>query len=222
MLSILKIKNFIFKPLLKRIIKNPRIMESKLFLKAMLIFPSKISKTYDKKIAESGHDYHMALEQGLTRIFNNPQKILDLCTGTGFAAFKVAAAFPSSSIDAIDQITEMLDIAQKKAQKSEIKNIDFKVANAAKLNYEDNKFDFIVTSNAPIYLSEAARVLRPEGLLFVVYSFLGDAFLHLKAEVKQYLNKNGIELLEMKSIGNGAYVLGQKLKKQGGIDNANL
>lgn len=222
MVSILKIKNFILSPLIKWVIKHPGIMESKWFLKAMIIFPSKISKTYDKKIDGSGQDYHKPLDQGLTRIFNKPQKILDLCTGTGFASLKVAKIFPLSSIDAIDQITEMLDIARKKARESGIQNIDFKIANAAKMNYADNEFDFIITSNAPIYLSEAVRVLRPGGLLLVVYSFGGDAFLHLRAEVNQYFNKNGLELLEMKSIGNGAYALGQKFNKKGGIDNANI
>ena len=211
MLNIFKMKRFLFTPLIKWIVMNPSVMKSKLFLKVMLIFPSMVSKTYDKKIAGSGHDYHRALEQGLTRIFNKPQKILDLCTGTGFAAFKVAAAFPFSSINAIDQITEMLDIARKKAEESSIANINFETGNAAKLNYSENEFDFIVTSNAPIYLSEAARVLKPEGLMLVVYSFSGDVFLHLKADVNQYLHDNGIELLEMKSTGNGVYILGQKL-----------
>ena len=211
MLNIFKMKRFLFTPLIKWIVMNPGVMKSKLFLKVMLIFPSMVSKTYDKKIAGSGYDYYKALEQGLGRISNKPQKILDLCTGTGFAAFKVAAAFPFSSIDAIDQINGMLDIARKKAKERSINNIDFKTGNAASLDYEDNKFDFIVTSNAPIYLSEAARVLEPEGLLLVIYSFSGDAFLHLKADINQYLHDNGIELLEMKSTGNGVYILGQKL-----------
>ena len=96
---------------MKWIILNPGVMESKLFLKAMLFFPSKVSKKYDKKITASGPDYHKALEQGLTRIPAKPHKVLDLCTGTGFAAFKIAEIFPLSSIDAIDQITDMLDIA---------------------------------------------------------------------------------------------------------------
>ena len=213
MASILKIKNFILSPLIKWVIKHPGIMESKLFLKAMIIFPSKISKTYDEKMVGSGQDLHKAMEQGLRRIFNKPQKILDLCTGTGFASFEAARFFPLSSIDAIDQITEMLDIALKKARESNIQNIDFKIANAAKLNYADNEFDLIITSNAPIYLSEAVRVLRPGGLLLAVYSFGGDGVLHLKAEVDQYFNKNGLELLEMKRIGNGAYALGQKFNK---------
>ena len=212
MLNIFKIKIFLFAPLIKWIVTNPNVMRSKLFLKAMLIFPKMVSKSYDKKVDKSGPDYHKALEAGLTRIFNRPNKILDLCTGTGFSAFKVANAFPLSSIDAIDQITEMLDIARKKAHESGISNIHFKTGNAAKLNYEDAQFDFIVTSNAPIYLSETARVLKPEGLLLAVFSFSGDAFITLKVNITEYLYSNGIALLEMRSEGKGVYILGQKVE----------
>jgi len=212
MLKIFKIKTLLFTPLIKWVVLNPGVMKSNLFLKAMITFPSMVSKTYDKKIAGSGHDYHRALEQGLTRVFNKPQKILDLCTGTGIAAFKVAAAFPMSSIDAIDQIRGMLDVAKKKAEESGITNINFEIGNAAKLKYSENEFDFIVTSNAPIYLSEAARVLKSGGLFLATYSFSGDAFLHLKYAVNQYLSNNGIDLVEMESTGNGVYILGQKNK----------
>ena len=195
---------------IKFAVKHPGIMESKLFLQAMLVFPAKISKTYDEKIAGSGNDYSVDLEQGLTQIFNKPQRILDLCTGTGFAAFKAAEAFPLATIDAVDQIAEMIDIARRKEKESGIKNTHFKKGNATELAYDDNEFDFILTSNAPIYLFEATRVLRPGGLLLVVYSFGEDAFVNTNKSITLYLEKNGLKLLEIKSMGSGAYVLGQK------------
>ncbi|MEA1911491.1 MAG: class I SAM-dependent methyltransferase, partial [Spirochaetota bacterium] len=210
MLNIFKIKVFFFAPLIKWILKNPGLMESKLFLKAMLIFPKMISKTYDKKIAKSGPTYPKALELGLTQIPKSPERILDLCTGTGFSAFKAAEVFPSSSINAIDQIIEMLDIARKKANERGITNINFKTGNAANLDYDNAEFDLILTSNAPIYLSEAARVLKPEGLFLAVYSFSGDAFVTMQVHIAKYLNSSEITLLEVKSTGNGVYILGQK------------
>ena len=210
MLNIFKFKTLFLTPLIKFAIKHPGIMELKLFLKAMIVFPAKISKTYDAKIARSGKDYHVALEQGLTRIFNEPQRILDLCTGTGFAAFKAAKVFPLATIDAVDHIAEMIDIARGKEKESDINNINFRIDSAVKLNYSDDEFDFILTSNAPIYLSEAARVLRPDGLLLVVYSFGGKAFVNAKKSIAGYFEKNGLTLLEIKNVGSGVYVLGQK------------
>ena len=213
MLNIFKLKEYLFAPLIRWIVNNPDVMRSKLFLKVMLIFPKMISKTYNKKIDKSGSDYYRPLDAGLMQIFNKPKKILDLCTGTGFSAFKIAEAFPSSSITAIDQITEMLDIARKQANENDINNIHFEVGNAAKLNYEDTQFDFIVTSNAPMYLSEATRVLKDKGLLLIVYSFSGDAFMNSKVNITKYLNSDGISLLDMRSEGIGVYILGQKVDK---------
>jgi len=213
MLNIFKLKEYLFAPLIRWIVDNPDVMRSKLFLKAMLIFPKMISRTYNKKIDKSGSDYYRPLDVGLMRIFNKPKKILDLCTGTGFSAFKIAEAFPSSSITAIDQITEMLDIARKQANENDMNNIQFEVGNAAKLNYEDTQFDFIVTSNAPMFLSEATRVLKDKGLLLIVYSFSGDAFMNSKVNITKYLNSDGISLLDMRSEGIGVYILGQKVDK---------
>ncbi len=205
-------KECLFTPLIRWIIDKPGVMGSKPFLKAMLIFPKIISKSYNKKIEKSGSDYYVPLKAGLMRIPYKPQKILDLCTGTGFSAFKLAAAFPSSSIVAVDQITEMLDIARENAHENDINNILFEAGNAARLNYKNEEFDLAVVSNAPIYLSEASRVLKNNGLLLIVYSFSGNAFMQAKANIAEYLGSAGISLLEMRSEGPGVYILGQKVE----------
>ncbi len=215
MIDIFKVKEHLFTPLIRWLVNNPGVMRSKLFLKAMLIFPKIISKSYNKKMEKNGSDYYRPLEAGLMQIFSRPKKILDLCTGTGFSAFKIAAFFPSSSIVAIDQITEMLNIARKQAHENNINNIQFKIGNAAELNYENAQFDLIITSNAPIYLSEAARVLKDEGLLLVAFSFSGDAFMNSKVNIAEYLQDEGILLLDMKSEGAGVYILGQKGRLNG-------
>lgn len=210
MSNIIKLKTLLLTPLIKFAVKHPGIMETKIFMKAMIIFPAKLSKSYDAKIVAGINDYEMALDSGLARINSEPEIILDLCTGTGFAAFKIAKLFPVAMIDAVDQSKEMIEIAREKAKVDGIQNIHFKKGNAIILEYTDNEFDFIATSNAPIYLSEAVRVLRPGGLILVAYSFGGDAFGKAKKIISHYLEMNGLKLLEIKSIGSGAYVLGEK------------
>lgn len=175
----------------------------------MIVFPARMSRKYDMKIAVSGKDYGIALEHGLTRIYNKPKKILDLCTGTGFAAFKAAETFPLASVDAVDQIPEMIAVAQEKKKERGIGNINFRKGNAIKLDYDNNEFDFILVSNAPVYLSEAVRVLKPEGLILLAYSFGGDSFMKAKKSITVYLEANGLKLLEINRSGRGAYVIGQ-------------
>ncbi len=58
--DIFKLKKVLMKPLIKFIVKHPGFMESKPFQKAMVVFPEKISKTYDEKIKKSRIDYQAA------------------------------------------------------------------------------------------------------------------------------------------------------------------
>lgn len=209
-MDIFDIKTCLMSLLIKLIVKRPEIMESKLFLKAMLVFPAKISRSYDAKTARMGKDYEAVFEKGLTRIIKRPGKILDLCTGTGFAAFAVSARFPDAEVEAIDQSNEMLRIAKKKSQDKDIDAIKFKEGNAASLEFDDNIFDLIVTSNAPVYLSEASRVLKPNGLLLLSYSFGGSGFKKARNGIYDYFKKNGLILLEIENVRNGAYIIGRK------------
>ena len=185
-------------------------MESKIFLKAMLIFPEKISKSYDSKVKNSDIDYQAALSYGLRLIKNKPQKILDLCTGTGFAAFMALKHFPDALVIGVDQSTTMIEIADSKVDSLDAGRINFDFGNAAKLGYKDEEFDLIITSNAPVYLAEAARVLRRGGDIIVTYSFGGDAFPNAKKEISSLLNENGLHLINLDNIGKGVVIHGQK------------
>lgn len=210
MTLIMALKNLILGPLIKLIVKYPGVMKSRLFLKIMETSPAKISKTYDQKIAESGHEYEAALEKGLNRLPVNPRQALDSATGTGFAAFKIAEAFPDALIDGVDQAEEMIRLAREKARDKETQNIHFNTGNALALDYPANKFDLIVTSNAPVYLDEAARLLKPGGYILVTFSFLGKAILKAQKEIAGLLEKNGFKLIEVEVAEKGAYILGQK------------
>ncbi|MBN1849016.1 MAG: methyltransferase domain-containing protein [Deltaproteobacteria bacterium] len=119
--------------LIEFIIKHPDVMKWKLFLKPMSVFPAKISKSYDGKIAEMGEDYQATFEKGLTRIEKKPWKILDLCAGTGFAAFATSDPFPDATVEAIDQSEKMIKIAMQKAGEKDVDAIQFKIGNVATL-----------------------------------------------------------------------------------------
>lgn len=208
--NVFDFKTVLMTPLIKWVIRHPELMESKIFLKAMTVFPEKISLSYDSKVKGSGIDYLAALKDGLTQINNNPQSILDLCTGTGLAAFMVADRFPLASIVGVDQSNSMVDIAQRKIPDAYKKRIRFQTGNVADLSYGDAAFDLIVTSNAPVYLSEAVRVLKPGGDILVAFSFGGKAFEIARSEITRLLEENGLSMVNLKRLGKGAFILGQK------------
>jgi len=212
MSDIFKVKNILMKPLIKMVIRHPQIMESKLFLKAMAIFPEKVSSTYDEKAGKSSINYQVAFLDGLSYVRNVPDKVLDICTGTGLAALLVATKFKDAKIEAMDLSSKMIEISKKKAKEANYYNIIFKIGNATKLDYMENEFDMVVTTNAPIYLAEAVRVLKPGGEILVAYSFGGEVFNNTKEDIIQLLKNNRLELEVFKSSDKGVFILGRKEK----------
>jgi ubiquinone/menaquinone biosynthesis C-methylase UbiE len=206
----IKLKTFLMTPLIKLVVKHPDIMKSGWFLKAMSIFPAKVSKTYDQKITESGYEYEAALKEGLKRIPIKPRQIIDLATGTGFAAFKVAEIFPDAAIKAIDQAENMIKLASENAEQKNIENVHFMTGNALDLKFPDKHYDLVVTSNAPVYLQEAWRVLKPDGYILISFSFFGTAIDKARKDIIQFMENNGFKLIDLGTAAQGAYILGQK------------
>lgn len=205
-----EIKTFILSIFIQSLLKHPGLMESKLFLKVMQVFPERISTTYDRSIAKEGSHYDDALRAGLRNIPNKVETILDLCTGTGMAAFMAAEFFPDARITAIDQSDGMIKEAKNKGKESGSQQIVFKKGNAADLTEPDNHYDLILTSNAPVYLSEAARTLKPGGLFLVAFSFGGPSFASAEKSIAQFLHPQSIRLITIKAVNGGAYVLCEK------------
>jgi ubiquinone/menaquinone biosynthesis C-methylase UbiE len=212
MSDIFKVKDKLMTPLIRMVIKHPEIMESKLFLKAMVVFPEKVSSTYDEKIKKSGIAYQAAFQDGLSYVESNPSKVLDICTGTGFAAFLVANQFEDAAIKAVDLSPEMIKISREKAKDAGYSNIIFRTGNAMKLDYPDNEFDMVVTSNAPVYLEEAVRLIKPGGEILIAYSFGGEIFNKSKEDVIKLFQKNGLKFERLRGSDKGVFILGRKEK----------
>lgn len=103
------------------------------------------------------------------------QSVLDCATGTGdlAIAFKRAVG-PEGHVIGTDFCEEMMETAPAKA-KSRNLEIDFEVADAMNLPYEDNKFDIssiafgIRNVDDPVKaLKEMARVVKPGGRVMVL------------------------------------------------------
>ena len=192
----------------KYILRHPGVMDSRPFLWLMATFPAVISKSYDARVVRGGSHYAAPLKSGLRRLAGTPARILDVCTGTGFAAFAAAEAFPAALIQGVDQSPAMIQIAIAKAAAAGNSNMSFAVGNARRLPHANGEFDLVVTSNAPVYLDELARVLKPGGFLLAAYSFGGDAFVRAKSELAIYLARGGFRLTELTATeGGGVYVI---------------
>ncbi|MFO8235570.1 MAG: ubiquinone/menaquinone biosynthesis methyltransferase [Bacteroidales bacterium] len=127
-----------------------------------------------------------------------PEEVMDLGTGTGDLAIRVAKKLKNSGITGYDFSPAMLIHAKEKANKYDLGNVRFIEGDAAQMPFEDNKFDVTGISfafrnitfknpNTDLYLKEIYRTLKPGGKLIIVESsqpksrvvrFLFHSYLH--------------------------------------------
>jgi demethylmenaquinone methyltransferase/2-methoxy-6-polyprenyl-1,4-benzoquinol methylase len=113
---------------------------------------------------------------------DHPVKIMDLCTGTGDLAIRIAKmSNGEQEITGYDYSIPMLDIAKRKAIKTRRPNINFLQGDAAAMPFPDSYFDSIGIAFAfrnltfknhdtPRFLKEIHRVLKPGGRFVIIES----------------------------------------------------
>lgn len=151
--------------------------------------------------------------------------ILDICTGTATNAITIAKDNKNVKIVGIDISQEMLQIAEKKVIWNELNNIELIKMDASNTTFKDNTFDVILISLvlheipnelAKKFLSEAKRILKPQGKLLVIEWEEPQGFFQrvlfslirksepkgfeqfLKCDMKSYFEKLDLEIIDIK------------------------
>ncbi|MHA2101936.1 MAG: class I SAM-dependent methyltransferase [Candidatus Hodarchaeales archaeon] len=108
-------------------------------------------------------------------------KILEVGCSTGYITIYVAQQF-DCEITGIDLSDLVIKIAQEKAEKLNLTNISFEVANVEKLPFSDNSFDIIygeaITALVPDpikVIKEYKRVLKPGGKIATLDVFMKES-----------------------------------------------
>ena len=113
---------------------------------------------------------------------DDPARILDLCTGTGDLAIRLAKEVNGvTDIHALDYSQPMLAVAREKAVKASLTNIEFIHGDAVSMPFENDDLDTIgiafafrnLTYKNPDrekFLQEIYRVLKPHGKFVIVES----------------------------------------------------
>lgn len=147
-----------------------------------------MSEKVKKMFADIADDYdrvNSILSLGIHHIWRNQtvlesgvkpgEHVLDCATGTGDLAISFKQAVGDDGyVIGTDFCREMIEIAPDKARDKRLK-IDFEVADAMELPYEDNRFDVssiafgIRNVDDPVKaLSEMARVVKPGGRVVIL------------------------------------------------------
>lgn len=104
-------------------------------------------------------------------ITSEGQKVLDIGCGWGRIAIGLIKRFPTLKISGIDLSEEAISRAPEIIERETgVSDVDFRVANAEQLPFEDDAFDCVVSTRVFQYISdpqkamqEVVRVLKPNG-----------------------------------------------------------
>ena len=120
-----------------------------------------------------GIDYYWRYRLVKEMSIKQNQCILDVATGTGDVAFKLAPK--CKEVTGIDIASNMIDLAEIKKKKKNFNNVSFLVGDAEELPFEDSSFDSITIaygyrniSDPEKALKEFNRILKNNGKLFIL------------------------------------------------------
>ncbi|MFZ1916226.1 MAG: methyltransferase domain-containing protein [Terriglobales bacterium] len=86
--------------------------------------------------------------------------VLDLASGTGEPAISLAGRVgPEGSVVAVDQSSELLQVAEERAQQRKLANLTTRQADAHKLPFSDHSFDLATCRFGVMFFDDAVRAL---------------------------------------------------------------
>ena len=126
--------------------------------------------------------------------------VLEIGPGPGYFSLKVAQYLTKGKLILADIQEEMLAYAKKRIDKKGLKNVQYKLCDGEKLEFNDESFDrvFMVTvigevQNKDKYISEIHRTLKKDGILSIT-ELAGDPDKMSIKELKELVTKYGFKL----------------------------
>lgn len=158
---------------------------------------------YANHITRTG-DYGSPLREALRALPAHPHRILDVSTGTGYAAQVAMGMFPEARSSACDLSTSMLSAARVNLSRTALICCD-----SAYLPFRNGAFDLVLLQNAPPPLRELARVTAPGGWVILGFSAAGRLPAWLPEKVVRRLATYGLHSARWIRTGRGLYILGR-------------
>ena len=97
-------------------------------------------------------------------------KLLEVPVGTGVLTMPVYKTLPNADITCLDYSADMMKVAQHRAEKMRLSNVQFRQGDVGALPFEDGSFDLVLSLNGfhafpdkEAAFQETFRVLKPGG-----------------------------------------------------------
>ncbi|MDH3889650.1 MAG: methyltransferase domain-containing protein [candidate division Zixibacteria bacterium] len=135
---------------------------------------NQVAADYSQKVAPYRFSQFLTLIHELD-LFGD-EKVLDIGSGPGELSMEIAKRLADGGfLQGVDLSPQMIELASRIAEQQKRKNVAFAAGDALDLEFEENSFDVVVSSNAfpwvpdrQKFLNEVLRVLRPGGRLGLV------------------------------------------------------
>ena len=145
-------------------------------------------------------------DAGVDAIPDDVRDALDVGTGTGEGAMRIARRFPDANVIGVDVAGEMLALAREK-----VPSIRFEQADAASLPFGDASFDLVTHANMIPFFDEVARVLRPGGHALFAFSAGDETPIYVPAErLRAELERRGFTDFANFTAGRGTAFVARK------------
>lgn len=177
-------------------------------------FWERSAASWDHRIKPDRAEHLAPLEAACAQLDREPQTILELGTGTGAGSRMLARRFQTARVRAVDLSSAMIDVARGNVPAELAHRIELEVADAASLPYEDETFDLVAQLNMPVYLQQAARVLRPDGYL-IIASSLGSATPYYTPErlLREGCKRHGLAPIATGQTNPGSWFLARRTRQ---------
>lgn len=150
-------------------------------------------------------------EAALAVLPEAPRKALDLGTGTGEGAFRIARRYPEAEVVGVDLAAAMLEEARRKTPPELRERVSFEQADAAELPFGDGEFDLVGLGNMIPFFDELDRVLAPGGHVLLSFSAGAETPIHVPFErLRAELAARGFVDFADFEAGNGTALLARK------------
>jgi SAM-dependent methyltransferase len=178
---------------------------------AWRLFRGAMTRSFDKLAPEwEGRisDERLApVKVALGGLAEPPATVLDLGTGTGRVARLVAEVWPQARIVGADLSPGMIDEARRLGG-----DVQYDVADATDLPYDDGAFELVTLSNMIPFFDELARVTAPGGSVIVAFTMGDRTPIYVPfARVRSELERRGFSHVADFDAGTGTALLAKKV-----------
>ena len=129
---------------------------------------------YDEMDRVWGDVVFQGFAESATRMGIREGRVLDVGTGSGRIAMRLARLNPALSIEGIDLSESMLALAREHAGQAGLRNVRFSLGDAKRLPFEAQSFDLVISHqlihqlpDPLVALKEMNRVAKPGGAILV-------------------------------------------------------